>query len=95
MVVVYKEKRGLHIMTNHASVTLSSIEKIARASLKTATNTLSDQYIRIESAAHDNTTNRNKFPNAKHEKKPNKGNKNKAEREKARRDKYENVVEDF
>ena len=74
-------------MTNHASVTLSAIEKIAQTSLKAASNTLSDQYVRLESAAHDNIKIKHKFPLAKHEKKINKANKKTMERDKARRDK--------
>lgn len=78
-------------MTNHASVTLSTIEKIAQTSLKAASNTLSDQYMKLESAAHDNIKIKNKFPLAKHEKKINKANKKTMERDKARRDKYAEV----
>lgn len=80
-------------MTNHASVTLSAIEKIAQTSLKAASNTLSDQYVRLESAAHDNIKIKNKSPLAKHEKKINKGNKKTMERDKARRDKYAEILE--
>lgn len=86
---------GVFTMTNHASVTLSAIEKIAQASLKTAANTLSDQYVRLESAAHDNIKIKHKFPLAKHEKKINKANKKTMERDKARRDKYAEIVGEF
>ena len=86
---------GFCTMTNHASVTLSAIEKIAQTSLKAASNTLSDQYVRLESAAHDNIKIKHKFPLAKHEKKINKGNKKTMERDKARRDKYEKCVSEW
>ena len=95
-------------MTSINTLAVSMGAKIARSSLQMATTKLtnvsdvsssfsgvSDAYVHIESAAHDNIKARNKFPTINYEKKFKKGNKKTMERDEERREKYAKVVEDF
>lgn len=88
-------------MTSSTTVAVTIGAKIARSSLQIAAAKLSDVsdvsgvsdvYMNIESAAHDNIKARNKFPVAYYQKGTNKGNKKTKERDKERREKYEKCM---